>query len=284
MDRSEQALGSSPAVRVSARVPEGLDEVWQAMTDPAQLARWFGAADFSWEAGRTGRIDFDDGDFFAVTARRVVDRALIEFDWSFLGVGPVERIRWSVRPVSSGTEVTFEDNDPDRSAAETDQMLAGWTDFAGRLAGYLDTGQVSRYEWREEIDGSVDLAGGWHPLRLPELYRRLPVASDGFRPRWFFVVDEDGPRRFEVTAWQPHDDGAVMFSLDIPEATRPTSCAVAVQPVPGGQRLRFSHTGWRSIGLPDGRARGLRRRFAAAWTLALEHARGLYGGPGAAAD
>ena len=280
MDRSEHAVGSAPAVRVRAQVPDGLDQVWPAITEPVQLARWFGAADFgaadlAGEAGSAGRFDFDDGDFFVVTGRRVVDRQLVEFDWSFLGVGPVQRIRWSVREVPGGTEVLLEDDDPNRSPAEADQMLAGWTDFAGRLARYLCTGEVSRYDWREEIDGGVDLAGGWHPLRLPELYRWLPVASDGFRPRWFFVVDEDGPRRFELSDWKLHDNVALTFSLAIPDAIRHTSCMVTVEPLFTGQRLRFSHTGWRALGLPDSRARALRRRFAAAWTHSLDHARGL---------
>jgi len=35
------------------------------------------------------------------------------------------------------------------------------------------------------------------------------------------------------------------------------------------------HTGWRSLGVPDGRARALRRRFAATWVATLKQAQGV---------
>ena len=277
---STQGIAQAPPVRVRARIPAPVDRVWAALAEPGRLACWFGAVEAPWKPGGTGRITFGDGDFFAVTVLRVEPRRLIELDWSFLGVGPVQRVRWLLHADDHGTDVVMEDHDPARRPAETQQMVAGWTDFIGRLAGYVRTGAATRYAWREEIDGSVDLPGHWRPLELAQLYRWLPIASDGFTPRWFFVVDADGPRRFAIEKWRLVENHRVTYWVEIPEATARTLAEIVVTPQPDGQRLRFTHLGWRDLGLPDQRARTLRCRFADAWTAAIAQPRQLAAGGG----
>jgi hypothetical protein len=154
-------------------------------------------------------------------------------------------------------------------------MAAGWTDFFERLRRFLVTGERERYEWREEIDGSVTLPkGDFAPLETESLYRWLPIASDGFRPRWFFIVDDEGPQRFQLENWSL-ESNRLSFSVEIPNATGSTSCTVQVEAIANGTRLRFVHTGWRSLGLSDGRSRALRRRFAATWIATLERVQDL---------
>jgi uncharacterized protein YndB with AHSA1/START domain len=280
--RVPTATVDAGTVRVAIQVDRSIDAAWLALTDPVQVSKWFGELDQPWLVGRACRIDFGDGDFFVATAIEIVEGKYVEFEWSFLGVGPLQRIRWSVkaRPLYS-SELIVEDHDPARTPAETDQMVTGWTDFFGRLQQYLSTGRTSRYEWREDIDGGVDLpAGGFDPLATETIYRWLPIATDGFAPRWFFVVDDEGPRRFRVDGWTYNSPAEVAFTVEIPEASVPTLCTVVVEPTAGGAggagcRLRFSHTGWRALGLTEHRSRVLRSRFAAAWIAALEQARGL---------
>jgi uncharacterized protein YndB with AHSA1/START domain len=275
---SPTAAVDAGTVRVRIRVSRAPEVAWLALTDPQRVAKWFGRMDAPWLVGRAGAIDFGDGDFFAVTATEVVDGKLVEFEWSFLGVGPAGRIRWIVNTLPTGCEVMVEDHDPNRTPAEVDQLVAGWTDFFERLQSYLETGRATRYEWREDIDGSVELpATGFRPLGEDTIYRWLPIATDGFGPRWFFVVDDEGPRRFRVDGFTRRSDREVTFTVEVPEAATPTRCRVAVEQARSGHRLLFSHTGWRAIGLPDGRSRLLRQRFAASWIAALQHARELAG-------
>lgn len=280
MDHSESmrlglATVDAGTVRVTIRVGSSINAAWSALSDPAKIGMWFGDLDQPWMVARTGRIDFGDGDFFVVIPTEIVEPELIEFEWSFLGVGPVNRIRWTVSGGAEGSAITVEDSDPDRTPAEADQMVSGWTDFFGRLRSFLVTGEAKRYEWREDIDGSVSLPkGDFVPLATESLYRWLPIASDGFQARWFFVVDDDGPRRFRVENWNL-ESNRLTFSVEIPNATASTSCTVEVEALANGTRLCFAHQGWRSLELPDGHSRALRRRFAATWVAALEQAQRL---------
>ena len=264
-------------VRVGIRVPAPVERAWLALLDPAKLRQWFGELDTPWRVGSTGRIEFGDGDFFVVTPTEIVAERLLAFEWSFLGVGPVQQIRWKITAKSdSAAELIVEDTDPARTAAEADQMVAGWTDFLSRLVTYLGMGVPTRYAWRADIDGSADLPVGFRPLCIDTIYRWLPVASDGFNPRWFFIVDDEGPRRFPVENWRLQLDWELTFSIAIPDAASDTTCTVALEPATGQtRRLRFAHTGWARLGLPSERGRALRRRFAATWIAALNQARNL---------
>src|SRR4051794_34355958 len=157
MDQSEEsrflaATMNSGTVRVCMRSEGDSSRAWLALRDPARLSLWFGDLDGEWQPGRSGRVDFGDGDFFDVEILDVVESELVEFNWSFLGVGPIARIRWTVISVPEGTEVTVTDHQPDRTAAEVDELMAGWTDFLERLSRFLATGQTSRYGLRDEID------------------------------------------------------------------------------------------------------------------------------------
>ncbi|MFI7303826.1 SRPBCC domain-containing protein [Micromonospora aurantiaca] len=272
-DRGRRLLGAPP-VRTAITVPVGVDDLWAALTDPVRLAAWFGTTRGDWHVRTPWRIDFGDGDFFVVTPVRVTDDRLIEFTWSFLGVGPEQHVTWRAEPTSGGARLTVEDADPVRPPAEIEQMRAGWTDFLQRLDGYLRTGRSTRYDWRSDIDGSVDLPPGWDAFEPSLLYRWLPVASDGFRPAWFFVVDADGPRRFPLDDWSVRE-GTVTFTVQVTERGAGTTAELALHRLADRQRLEFSHQGWRHLGLPDNRAHALRRRFAAAWTAAADCAREL---------
>ena len=276
IDRTLSATVSAGIVRVGVDVATSAEEVWSALVEPSRLSRWFGELDEPWQSGRVGQIDFGDGDFFVVKAIEIVPARLLAFEWSFLGVGPVQQIRWEVTARAGQTHVAVEDADPTRSAAEADQMVDGWTDFLSRLVGYLVTGAVTRYDWRADIDGSTDLPAGLAPLHMDHVYRWLPVASDGFEPRWFFIVDDEGPRRFRIDDWALQSGRKLTFSVVIPDAEVVTACTVETLQVSDEQiRLRFAHTGWDRLGLPGDRGRQLRRRFAATWIAAMEQAKSL---------
>ncbi|MDH2429618.1 SRPBCC domain-containing protein [Sphaerisporangium sp. TRM90804] len=265
----ERESGRGTAV-VKVRVDRPVAAAWAALTEAAGLGKWFGAADSPLEEGTATRVDFGDGDFFAVRTDLVRAPHLVEFRWRFLGFGPECSIRWRLRETPWGCEITVTDHEPRRDDDGVREMTEGWTDFLGRLGAYLTTGEQSRYVWRGDVDGSLDLPPGPRSPLAPDLVHQwLPIATDGFRPRWFFVVDDEGPRRFEIADWRDDGERELDFKVLLPGALRPTECSVRLRPVGDVLRLSFRHGGWRSLGLPDERARGLRARFASAWVAGI---------------
>jgi uncharacterized protein YndB with AHSA1/START domain len=260
-------------VRVMISTSAGRADMWQAVTETARLSRWFGTLRTPMVAGADNRVEFGDGDFFDIEVDRVEPGRRLAFRWSFLGVGPECLVSWQIDGDDQGSTLTVDDSCPGRPASETTQLKAGWLDFAGRLAEYLRTGRSTRYEWRPEIDGSVALpAGGWHPLRPETVADWLPVATDSTGPRWFFVVDEEGPRRFSLRDWQLDPGRFLTFAIEIPKGHSPTVCELRVQPAEHGRTLSIAHLGWDRLHLSDLQKRMLRHRFAATWQAALAQA------------
>ena len=274
-DSGLSAITDADAVHVVLRSPLPPAEVWPALADTGRLAQWFGELNRPWQPGQPARVEFGDGDFFDIDPLEVVPGAAILFEWRFLGVGPTARVRWQCRPAATGTEVVIDDVQPGRTPAETDELLSGWTDFAERLTRYLRTGRRSRYGTRDDIDGTVTVGPSAAGLIEPDtIHRWLPIATDGFTPSWFFVIDDDGPRRFAVDRWTA-EPGAITFAVEVPGATRITSARIQLDQAGAEWHLSFRHTGWSRLGLPDRQARLLRSRFTAAWVAALHDARDL---------
>lgn len=257
-------------VRVMISLPAPADEVWEAITDPDRVAQWFGTLAAPLAVGVDNRVDFGDGDFFDLTVDHIEPGVRVLFRWRFLGVGPECHICWSLTAGADTTTLTVDDSCPGRPASEVAQLKAGWLDFVGRLAAYVETGRTSRYEWRHEIDGSVVLPRStWHPLREETVVDWLPIASDGFRPRWFFVVDDEGPRRFSLRDWKLDRERMLTFAVEIPGARSVTVCQVHTEEADRGVTLAVAHEGWDQLDLSDFQKRTLRHRFAATWTTAL---------------
>jgi uncharacterized protein YndB with AHSA1/START domain len=265
---SEHEQGRGTAV-VSVRVDRPVEAAWSALTEPAGLGKWFGAADTPLRPGEVTKVDFGDGDYFVIHTDRLVPRNLVEFRWRFLGTGPESVVRWEIRRTGTGCEVTVIDHEPRRDDEGVRELVEGWCDFLGRLRVHLTTGAESRYDWRGDIDGSVDVPSDRDLLAPRSVQRWLPIATDGFGPRWFFIVDDEGPRRFEIADWHNDGEQELTFQVLVPGSGGHTDCAVRVRQAGDVQRLGFSHTGWRELGLPDDRARGLRARFAATWATTM---------------
>jgi uncharacterized protein YndB with AHSA1/START domain len=256
-------------VVVRVRVPEPPERVWPLLSEPAGLAGWLGTVGPGWPA--RARIELDEADHAEVRVRSWVPGASIVLQWRYLDLGDAALVRWSLAAAESGTEITFTDHDPGRGRAEHGERLGEWSDLAARLAARLATGEPQR-DTPDAVTASVELPGGLGDLfTAATLPRWLPVAGeDERRPRWFFIVDADGPRRFPLTDWYAQDL-AVTFSVAVPGTVRRTECRVTGEPEPAG--LAVTHTGWSRLGLPDRRARLLRHRFAATWTASLTLAR-----------
>jgi uncharacterized protein YndB with AHSA1/START domain len=266
-----RAVREPGVVVVRLHVPCPAAEVWPALCEPGRLAGWLGEVGAGWPGD--ARVHLDEADHFGATGRRLVPGELIEFDWRYLSVGRPSRVSWSLRPAGAGTEIVLRDEDAERSPADAAERLGEWSDLAERLAHLLTTGRPGPAP--DTAGGSLRLPGGRGDLLAPAtLTRWLPIATDGFQPRWFFIVDADGPRRFPVTDWYA-DPASVAFSVGVPGTVRRTECLVRAKPAGAGTWLSYVHSGWSRLGLPDRRARLLRRRFAATWAASLRLARDL---------
>jgi uncharacterized protein YndB with AHSA1/START domain len=262
----------SGLVTVSTAAPVPLPSVWRAITVPDQVRQWFGDLSAPMVPGAAVRIDFGDGDFFDAYVDEVRTQDMVRFRWRFLGVGPEAEVRWELGGGAGDTTVTVHDSCPGRPPSEVAQLNAGWRDFLDRLGSYLATGESARYAWREVIDGGASLpAGTWLPLSDSTVADWLPIASEGAQPRWFFIVDDDGPRRFAISDWDLLAGRSLRFSVAIPEAGT-TYCEVQATRAGADIQLTVRHDGWRQLALSDMQKRSLRHRFAAAWTAALKDA------------
>jgi uncharacterized protein YndB with AHSA1/START domain len=93
--------GDSPATVTHAiDLDASLDDVWQAVTDPAQLAAWFGGeVDLEVKPAAAGRIVGDDGTEYAVLVTDVDDHRRVAWHW------------WDDQGSLSSVELTLEERD-----------------------------------------------------------------------------------------------------------------------------------------------------------------------------
>jgi uncharacterized protein YndB with AHSA1/START domain len=258
--------------------------VWQALTEPATVAQWFGKLSDQLRPGGTARLDFGDGDFFDITDIRLESPRHLRYAWRFMGTGPVDTIDWTVRPAGGAgggaTVVTVTDSEDGRTPEAAQVLKDGWLDFTGRLARFLETGEPTRYDWRRELDAAIELPGArdaaWTALfSLPGQSRWLPVTSLGLRPGGELTVGDGSETiRLEIAevVWEPPE--RTRFQLGSRDWAGPTLCELRLTWTPvGGTLLSVSHVGWEAIS-PDPTAQlRARRRLSRFWTAALERAR-----------
>jgi uncharacterized protein YndB with AHSA1/START domain len=104
--------------------PVEADEVWQALTDPAELEQWFANdVDLDAEEGGSGVFRWDDGEERRATVREVVPGERLVLDWDEDG-GCVE---FELVPDEDGTRLTVRETSPDfATALELRAMAHAW--------------------------------------------------------------------------------------------------------------------------------------------------------------
>jgi uncharacterized protein YndB with AHSA1/START domain len=263
------------AVELKLRLPVPAPDAWRAISEPPQVERWLGTLSSELEPGRATRLDFGDGDFFDLSTRHVDPPGRLEYTWRFLGIGPENRITWTVDALDElWCEVAVRDEDPGRSRRESLALATGWADFLGRLSRFLETGKWSRYAWREDVDASVEL-----PVSLPRaraLLDRashtwwLPVDCSGLVPGAPFAVRHHAG--LEVRDVQRADPDTIRLGLGRPDWEQETSCVLGLGARGGGSLLEVHHGGFRDVPLDDPARKRLRTCVAHTWIAALERA------------
>jgi len=269
-------------VRVSFETSASIEEAFYALVRSDQLALWFGTPTAPLRAGGATRFEFGDGDFFTVDHIAIERTRRVSYRWRFLGLGPSNRITWRLEPRGLKTEVTVSDEQVERDDLDVEAMRAGWRDFTDRLARYLATGERTRYDWRRDIDGGVELAcnvdrAAARLFATDALDRWQPWRGEPWRPGGQLrVVDGGDPDTLQLVQFG-RTSNELRFAITAPGWRQPTRCELALAPRRNGSMLTVSHTGWDHIENRDASQRSQRQRFCGLWIYSLKRARVLLG-------
>jgi uncharacterized protein YndB with AHSA1/START domain len=277
--RTDPAHGT---VQVTVRVPGTVESVWTALTKRDVAGRWFGDLSDDLAPGTNVRLDFGDADFFDIENVVFLPPGDLRYRWRFLGTGPQDQIAWKIAPqLEGGCSVSVTDSETSRSQQTIEELSSGWTDFLERLQRFLTHGGVTRYDWRRDFDGMVEL-----PAPVDEA-RSLLFLGDS-QPKWFpfgsipltssplaaNAVDLQSDEAY-VSDVEWKDDFDVTCQVTARTWNNPTNCRVEIVPRPGGSALVVRHTGWDGINSDPSYCMKERRKYGQRWIASLQKAKNL---------
>jgi hypothetical protein len=138
---SEQIVDGRPALRFERRLNHPIERVWRAVTEPAELARWF-VSEVPWtpEDGEVFEAEGETGRITALEPPR-----LIAWTWG------IERYSFELMADGDGCVLIFTHVfNPQLGPAW--QHAAGWETYLNRLDAHLAGGFLSEEEAHAGID------------------------------------------------------------------------------------------------------------------------------------
>jgi uncharacterized protein YndB with AHSA1/START domain len=149
-DGTLERRGAHQVIRFERRIGHPVERVWQALTDPDEIAAWLALAELELvEGGRvvlTWQNTDDEGN--TAVARGTVSALdpprLLEFDTDVHG-----RLRWELEPDGDGTALTFTAEIELPKVFET-EVIAGWHIHLDHLEEVLDGGTIDWPNWSTE--------------------------------------------------------------------------------------------------------------------------------------
>ena len=137
MDGTLETIDGRPALRFERTLAHSVERVWRAISDPAELERWFpAAADWTPAKGETFEAHGGTGEVTEVDAPH-------RLSWTFGG----DRYGFELAAQEDGCRLIFTHVFDDRSLAA--QTAAGWETYLSRLEPHLDGGHLSETEAHE---------------------------------------------------------------------------------------------------------------------------------------
>ena len=134
-----ETVDGRPALRFERRLGHSVERVWRAVTEPAELARWFvTAVDWKPEAGEVFEAYGQSGKIIELDPPRV-----IAYTWGG------ELLRFELRPEGDGCVLLFTHVFADRALAG--QHAAGWESYFERLDRHLAGGHLSEQEAHRQV-------------------------------------------------------------------------------------------------------------------------------------
>lgn len=141
MTGSQQIVDGRPALRFERRLNHPRERVWRAVTEPAELARWF-VSEVPWtpKAGEVFEAGGESGRIIALEPPRL-------FSWTW----GVERYSFELQSRGDGCVLVFTHVFDPRLGPDW-QHAAGWETYLSRLDVHLAGGFLSEEEAHEKID------------------------------------------------------------------------------------------------------------------------------------
>lgn len=233
------------------QIPLPVHEVWDHLTRPELLAKWF-ADTPPLAPGEPVRMDFGDGDFLSGRAIEWDPGIILGLRWRFIGHGPEYEVRFSLLRRKDGTELTVQDRGA-ISQEEAECLRVGWAEFLFRLNKAVVKNVNARFSWRPVFQFTYEMKAAQRgalvkALTDPHWYHTSLAGVDA-RIR---DVDES-----EINAIITHETwGAAETRL-----------RVRFKTIRGVDYAFFAQEGWPQ--LPEILAQDERRRFVAVWLDAL---------------
>ena len=141
MSVSETIVDGRPALRLERRLDHSVERVWRAVTEPAELSRWF-VAEVPWkpEAGQAFEAGGEKGHITALERPHV-------FAWTW----GVEHYSFELTPDGEGCVLVFTHvYNPELGPGW--QHAAGWETYFNRLDAHLAGGFLSEEDAHAGVD------------------------------------------------------------------------------------------------------------------------------------
>jgi uncharacterized protein YndB with AHSA1/START domain len=268
-------------VQVDVAVPATVDRVWAALTKHEEVGKWFGDLSQDIVPGAKVRLDFGDADFFAIEDIACQPPDHLRYCWRFLGTGPKDEITWDISYLHDRAHVTVTDFEPSRSKEGVEELSRGWFDFLERLQRFLATGEISRYDWRRDFDGSIELP-------VPAENAATVLFARDMQEEWvpFGSPTPTNPKARQKTVRNSSVEGLVAdvewngccevdCQFRAHQWLNSTTCRVKIVSNATGSILTVHHTGWAEISNDPSYCMQQRRAFGELWILALQQAKKL---------
>lgn len=135
MNASLETIDNRPALRFERHLDHSVKRVWRAVSEPAEMARWF-VAPVAWkpEVGEIFEAEGQTGEITEVDAPHV-----LAWTWA------EERYRFELRAEGDGCVLVFTHVFDDRLGPAA-QHAAGWDAYLNRLDAHLLGGFLSEEE------------------------------------------------------------------------------------------------------------------------------------------
>jgi uncharacterized protein YndB with AHSA1/START domain len=233
------------------QVPAPVERVWDYLTKPELLAKWF--ADTSYLGPDAPLyMETGDGDFFSGRVVEWDPGIVLGLRWMFIGCGPEYDVRFSLLRRKQGTELTVQDRGA-ITVEEAECLRVGWSEFLMRCEKALLKNVNTRFNWRKTLTLTIRVADTKQEL----------LASALVDPHWYqralagVRAEIQEPAGNEIGATIAHEAWK-----DVKTRVR-----IKLKNIRGADYAYIAHDGW--IQLPAVLAQAERRRFVGIWLKAL---------------
>jgi uncharacterized protein YndB with AHSA1/START domain len=152
-------------LRFERHLSHPVEKVWDALTSPARLAKWFAPGEIELRLGGKVYLAFTDDDtVFDGRVTALAPPRLLEFTWTDRGIDR-GLVRWELSAEDGGTRLVLTHNVPEAARSFGLPALAGWHSLLEKLAALLDGKPFARDRWQELHDhyARAGVMGGTSP-------------------------------------------------------------------------------------------------------------------------